>query len=126
MHLQAIGLAGGSTMLSNNPVEYIYLIIIGMAAVTYFSRELPFVILKGKKLKPAIVEWMGYIPIAVLAALLIPALLIDSESNKLFISFDNLFLITGILTFLFGLFIKNLFAVIIFGVSLLAILRWFI
>lgn len=112
-------------MLSKNPLEYIYLVIIGMAAVTYFSRELPFVILKGKKLKPSIVEWMGYIPIAVLAALLIPALFIDSESKQLFISFDNLFLIAGIFTFLFGIFIKNLFAVIIFGVVLLALLRYF-
>lgn len=113
-------------MLNSNPLEYIYLVIIGMAAVTYFSRELPFVILKGKKLKPAIVEWMGYIPIAVLAALLIPALLIDNESKKIFISLDNLFLISGVFTFLFGLFIKNLFAVIIFGVALLAMLRFFI
>ena len=99
-------------MLNSSPLEYIYIVIIGMAAVTYFSRELPFVILKGKKLKPAIVEWMGYIPIAVLAALLIPALLVDNDSKKLFIS-------------LFGVFVKNLFAVIIFGVTLLALLRYF-
>ena len=45
-------------MLSNNPLEYVYMIIIGMAAVTYFSRELPFVILKGKKLNSSIVEWI--------------------------------------------------------------------
>ena len=113
-------------MFSSNPLEYIYIVIIGMAAVSYFSRELPFVILKGRKLKPGIVEWMGYIPIAVLSALLIPALLIDGESKTLFISLDNLFLITGVLTFIFGLFIKNLFAVIIFGVALLAALRYFI
>ena len=78
-------------MLSNNPLEYVYMIIIGMAAVTYFSRELPFVILKGKKLNSSIVEWMGYVPIAVLAALLIPALLIDGESKKLFISLRDFF-----------------------------------
>ena len=112
-------------MLSNNPLEYVYMIIIGMAAVTYFSRELPFVILKGKKLNSSIVEWNGYVPIAVLAALLIPALLIDGESKKLFISLDNLFLVAGIFTFLFGIFIKNLFAVIIFGISLLAVIRYF-
>lgn len=113
-------------MLDNGFVEYIYLVIIGMAAVTYFSRELPFVILKGKKLKPAIVEWMGYVPVAVLSALLIPALIVDNGTKSIFISFDNLFLITGILTFIFGLLIKNLFAVIIFGISLLAVLRHFL
>ncbi len=105
-------------------MEYIYITIIGMAVVTYFTRELPFVILKDKKLKPAIVEWMSYIPIAVLSALLFPALFIDSNTNSLFISFDNLFLVSAVLTFIFGFFIKNLFATIIFGVSILAIIRY--
>ncbi len=60
-----------------------------------------------------------------LAALLIPALLVDNDSKKLFISLDNLFLVSGVFTFLFGVFVKNLFVVIIFGVTLLALLRYF-
>lgn len=109
--------------MENNPINYIYFIIIGMALVTYFSRELPFVILKGKKLKPAIVEWLGYIPAAVLSALLIPALLTNGDSKNIDISFSNYYLITGILTFIFGYFVKNLFLIIIFGIVLLAVLR---
>lgn len=110
--------------MENNPINYIYFIIIGMAVVTYFSRELPFIILKGKKLKPAIVEWLGYIPVAVLSALLIPELLIDDNSKHINISLSNFYLVAGVLTFIFGYFVKNLFLVIIFGIGLLAVLRY--
>lgn len=110
--------------MENNTINYIYFIIIGMAVVTYFSRELPFIVLKGKKLKPAIVEWLGYIPVAVLSALLIPELLTNGNGKEIDISFNNLFLITGIITFCFGYFIKNLFATIIFAICLLAVLRY--
>lgn len=110
--------------MENNPINYIYFIIIGMTVVTYFSRELPFIVLKGKKLKPAIVEWLGYIPVAVFSALLIPELLTNGNGKEIDISFNNLFLITGIITFCFGYFIKNLFATIIFAICLLAVLRY--
>ncbi len=107
-----------------NKFLYIYSIIIGSALVTYFSRELPFVILKGKKLKPAIVEWLSYVPVAVLAALLIPALLTNGSGNNIDISFDNHYLIAGTAAFIFGKFIKNLFAVIMFGIFFLAVVRY--
>lgn len=110
--------------MANNPINYIYFIIIGMAVVTYFSRELPFIILKGKKLKPAIVEWLSYIPVAVLAALLIPALLTGGSGKTIDISLSNFYLVAGVLTFIFGYFVKNLFLVIIFGIGLLAVLRY--
>lgn len=110
--------------MENNPINYIYFIIIGMTVVTYFSRELPFIVLKGKKLKSAIVEWLGYIPVAVPSALLIPELLTNGNGKEIDISFNNLFLITGIITFCFGYFIKNLFATIIFAICLLAVLRY--
>lgn len=110
--------------MENSPINYIYFIIIGMALVTYFSRELPFVVLKGKKLKPAIVEWLGFIPVAVLSALLIPALLTDGDGKNINISFSNYYLIAGISTFVFGYFVKNLFLVIIFGIIVLAFIRF--
>lgn len=110
--------------MENDALNYIYFIIFGMAFVTYFSRELPIIVLKGKKLKPAIVEWLGYIPVAVLAALLLPALLTNGNGKVIDISFNNYYLIAGVLTFIFGYFTKNLFAVIIFGICLLAFIRY--
>ncbi len=110
--------------MANNALENIYLVIIGMALVTYLARQLPFLILKGKKLKPAIVEWLGYIPVAVLSALLIPALLTNGNGKIIELSFNNYYLIAGMATFIIGYFIKNLFAVIIFGIALVALLRY--
>ena len=46
------------------------------------------------------------------------------NGKEIDISFNNLFLITGIITFCFGYFIKNLFATIIFAICLLAVLRY--
>ncbi len=109
--------------MENNVLNHIYFIIIGMALVTYLSRELPFIVLKGKKLKPAIVEWLSFVPVAVLSALLMPALLTYGSSNVLNLSFSNYYLISGIAAFVFGIIVKNLFAVIIFGITFLAILR---
>ena len=112
--------------MNSSSLEYIYVIILGMAAVSYFSRELPFILLKGRKLKPAIVQWMSFIPTAVLAALLLPALILDSKTNSFFISISNDFLLAGIATFIFSYFVENLFAVVVFGIVFLAILRNFI
>ncbi len=110
--------------MGNNSVENIYLIIIGMAFVTYLARELPFIILKDKKLKPAIVEWLSFIPVAVLSALLFPALITNGNGKIIDITFYNHYLIAGILTFIFGIFVKNLFAVIMFGIGIIALLRY--
>ena len=54
--------------------ETIFLIILGMALVTYLPRFLPSWALSKRPLNPAISRWLGYIPPAVLAALLTPDL----------------------------------------------------
>nr|WP_174730668.1 AzlD domain-containing protein [Mesobacillus harenae] len=57
----------------------IILMIIGMAAVTYIPRMLPFVMFKGKEL-PAF--WQGVlknVPYATLGALIFPAILFIQE-----------------------------------------------
>lgn len=100
----------------------IYITIIGMALVSYFSRVLPFVVLKGRKLNPAVMEWMSYIPAAVLGALFLPGILITE--NHFNISLSNEFFITGIAVIIFGSIVNNLFAVIIFGISFLTVLRY--
>ncbi|GFN22032.1 AzlD domain-containing protein [Thermanaeromonas sp. C210] len=52
----------------------IWLVIIGMALVTYLPRMLPLVLLSRVRLPDIFLRWLGYIPAAVLAALLAPAL----------------------------------------------------
>lgn len=54
------------------------LIFLGMAAVTYFTRVTMIVTL-GKELPGILRRWLAFVPIAVLAALVTPAALVQQE-----------------------------------------------
>lgn len=96
------------------------LLFAGMFVVTYIPRALPVTILSKFKLPQFVLDMLEYIPIAILGALLVPSLLLsDGVIN---ISFDNHYLITGILSFIFGIFCKKLYAVVVFGIVVMAIL----
>ncbi|MFP4364051.1 MAG: AzlD domain-containing protein [Spirochaetia bacterium] len=51
------------------------LIIIGMAVVTYIPRMVPFLALDIEKLPPKLRQFLSYIPITALGALLFPGVL---------------------------------------------------
>lgn len=50
------------------------LIFVGMAVLTYFTRY-AMIVAMGRELPPPVRRWLGYIPPAVLAALVVPAAL---------------------------------------------------
>ena len=56
-------------------VEQYILAMIFMSVATYLPRLLPVLLLSKRSLPPAMARWLSYIPVAVLAALLGPALL---------------------------------------------------
>ena len=62
------------------------LLLLGMGLVTYIPRLVPLVVLAGRRLPEWLVEWLDLIPVAILAALLFPLLVIskDGESISLF------------------------------------------
>lgn len=62
----------------------IILTIIGMAAVTYIPRMLPFVMFKGKELPPFIQGVLQNVPFATLGALIFPAVLLINEGNLIY------------------------------------------
>ncbi|RST75191.1 AzlD domain-containing protein [Siminovitchia acidinfaciens] len=62
----------------------IILTIIGMAAVTYIPRMLPFVMFKGKELPPFIQGVLQNVPFATLGALIFPAALLINEGNLIY------------------------------------------
>ena len=55
----------------------LFLTILGMAAVTYLPRLLPVWILSSRNLPQLAVDWLRFVPPAVLAALLLPSLVIS-------------------------------------------------
>ena len=88
--------------------------ILLMALVTYGSRVLPFLLFKGKNVQGFARDFIELVPIALLAALVIPELVTPSGS---IVIIHNPFLWAGVLTFLFARFVPNLFLGIIFGMS---------
>ena len=104
---------------------YIYVIIIGMAIVTYITRETPFLILGNKKLGSKVVLWLSFIPVSVMSALLMPELLIKSGDEAILnLSVDNLYIWAGAATFIVAFIFKNFFLTIIFGMGFLSLLRY--
>ena len=50
------------------------LILLGMGLVTYLPRWIPLIFLSRRELPTVVVQWLDLIPVAILSALLAPAL----------------------------------------------------
>ncbi len=102
------------------PLEY-YLLLLGMALVTYLPRSVPLALLASRSLNPLLARWLSFVPAAVLAALLMPDVL--SKDNTLFISTDNIFLLAAIPTALVAILTKSFFGTVLTGMAVTAGLR---
>jgi len=100
----------------------IFLTILGMGAVTYLPRLLPILLLSSKKLPPLVVAWLRFIPVAVLAAMLLPSLVVNDK--QLDFSRSNLFLWAAIPTFLVAWKTRSLFGSVIVGMVVVAVARY--
>ena len=65
--------------------------LLGMALVTYLPRLLPAWFLRGKQLPAFVKSWLKYVPVAVLAALLLPSLMV--EDGGLNLDWNNLYFV---------------------------------
>jgi len=98
------------------------LYLLGMAVVTYVPRLLPVLFLSGKNLHPLLAAWLRLIPPAVLAAMLVPSLLI--RDNTVEVGFDNLFLWAAVIAFPVAIKFKSLSATVLVGMGLVAVGRY--
>ena len=62
--------------------EYCY-IVLGMGLVTFLPRLLPVYFLAGRTLPRWFIEWLDFIPAAILSALILPAILTVGEPRRL-------------------------------------------
>lgn len=108
-------------MLDQNAI---LLTMLGMLAVTYLPRVLPVWVLTSKPLPPLVVTWLRYVPVAVLAALLLPALVV--AENRLNLSPGNLFLWAAIPTFIVAWKTRSLFGPVIVGMLVVAAVRFLV
>lgn len=101
----------------------IFWTIVGMAVVTYIPRLLPTLFLSGKNLQPLLAAWLRLVPPAVLAAMLVPSLLIRDE--VVHVGGDNLFLWSGFVALAVAWKSNSLSATVLVGMGLVALGRHF-
>jgi branched-subunit amino acid transport protein len=101
--------------------DTIFLTILGMMLVTYTPRLLPIWFLSSRSLPPLIVAWLRYVPVAVLAAMLFPSLLV--QDGQIDLNLGNLFLWAALPTFLVAWRTRSLFGSVIVGMIVVAVAR---
>jgi branched-subunit amino acid transport protein len=94
--------------------DYLW-IILGMGIVTYLPRVLPLLVLAQRNLPQGLLDWLGLIPVAILAALLAPGLLVSGAQRSLELGKPELF--AAIPTLLLALRTRSLGIPVIFGMS---------
>jgi branched-subunit amino acid transport protein len=100
----------------------IFLTIVGMGVVTYLPRLLPVWVLSQRTLPPLVVAWLRFVPVAVLAALLLPGLVMPEE--RLDLSFNNLYVWAAIPAIVVAWRTRSFFGRVLVGMGLVALLRW--
>ena len=99
-------------------------VIFGMGLATFLPRWLPLVYLTKRSLPAWLVEWLDFIPAAILSAILLPALVTDSATRAL--DFGSPEFIVAIPTFVFAVLTKSLGGTVIVGIVLFGLAQKFL
>ena len=94
-----------------------YLVLVaGMGLVTYIPRWLPIAFLARRQLPGWFTEWLDFIPVAILSALVLPALVTSGEPRHL--AFFQPQLWVALPTLLFALRTRSLGGTVVIGMFL--------
>jgi len=103
--------------------SFLALCTLGMIAGTVLPRLLPMSLLAKKNMPERARIWLSYVPVAILAALVAPEILIKEDT--LWVSLENVFLLALLPTLFTAYLSKSLFATISVGMLCVALLRYF-
>ena len=95
----------------------LWLIVLGVGAVTYAVRVAPILLLGRLDLPPLVVRALRYVPPAVLSAIVFPELVMSGGSPVL--SLENPRLLAGLLAGLIAWRTRNVFLTLIVGMGAL-------
>ncbi len=101
------------------------LLIFLMALVTFIPRVLPILLLSRRNMPATVTVWLSYVPVAVLAALLAPALFAPNGTVNLAFDTNPAFWV-AIPVFVVAHFTRNLFATVLYGMVQIALVRIFL
>ncbi len=99
-------------------------VILGMGLVTFLPRWLPLVYLTKRSLPSWLVEWLDFIPAAILSAILLPVLVTDGATRSVDLWRPEF--IVAIPTFLFAILTKSLGGTVIVGMVLFGLAQTFL
>jgi branched-subunit amino acid transport protein len=101
-----------------------WLMIAGMAGVTFGIRYFLFALADRIRLAPWIESSLKFIPPAVLTAITLPAVLLPKGDWQ--VSFSNFYLVSAVVTTAAGILTRNLLATITVGLSAFFTCRFFL
>ena len=105
-------------------MERIILIILGMALVTYLPRFLPMYVLTRLEVPQIVIAWLRYVPVAVLAALIVPGVL--TADRQIYLATSNTYLLASIPAFFIAWRTKNMMFTVTVGMVVVLILQFFV
>ncbi len=100
----------------------IVLLIFLMTVVTFIPRVMPILLLSRRTLPEPVERWLSYVPVAVLAALLAPALFAPTGEVNLVFTVNPAFWVS-IPVFAVAFITRNLFITVLSGMFLIALVR---
>ena len=95
--------------------------ILGMGMVTYVPRWLPLIFLSRRKLPEWLVDWLDFIPVAILSALLAPLLL--TSGNVPHLDFGRAELLAAAPTFVVAWWTRSLGGTVLAGMLVFWLIR---
>jgi len=101
----------------------VFLIILGMTVVTYLPRFLPVMFLSSRSIPPILASWLRYVPVSVMAAMVMPTLVLQDQQIAL--GQDNIFLWAAFPTLFVAWKTKSLFGAVMVGMVVVAVGRSF-
>jgi len=101
-----------------------WLIIAGMALVTFLPRVIPILLLSGRKMPRIVERWLSLIAPAILAALLAPELFLDRSipAAPVFV-LSSVYIKAAIPAFIVAWKTRSLFGTVAVGIIAAALLR---
>lgn len=102
--------------------SFILLTIVGCGLATWLSRVAPFIILKKYQLSLAIIEFLSFVPIVIMAALWFENLFHQNLGHLPSINYENFF--ASIPTVIGAVITKSLLVIVVIGIISLAVVRW--
>lgn len=100
-------------------------LLLGMASITFAIRYTLFAVGDRVRFSPLVQQALGYVPVAVLTAIIVPAMLMPGGEG-LEVTPSNAYLVGGVVAVLIAAFSRNLLLTIFGSMLVFFLWRWWL